>query len=80
MKDFLLFKKMVSPVLIQVIFWLGIVSAIVSGIASMMHVGIFYGIWLVVIGILMTRVVCEILMLFFRMNDNLREIRNSLKK
>ncbi|HNQ77573.1 MAG TPA: DUF4282 domain-containing protein [Acidobacteriota bacterium] len=96
MKDFLSFRKMITPIVIQVIFWLGVVGCLITGLISMFGGafvlikgdgfggGRFAGLFPIIIGILwmvvgpiIVRIYCEILILFFRMNDTLTEIKNN---
>lgn len=88
-KDFLTFKKMITPAIIQVLFWilaglaiiLGLIG-IVNGATSSFGGGsqVLGGLMLLVLGPVAVRVYCEILIVLFRMNATLTEIRNSLPK
>lgn len=87
MNDFLSFRKMITPVFIQIIFWIGVVVCVFSGLAMIVSgVGsrfgggaqIFSGLITVFIGPLFVRVYCEILILFFRMNETLSDIKNEI--
>ena len=81
MKEFLTFRKMVSPVLIQIAFWLAIVFILYTAITDFLHnVGLLMVVEVLILGPLVARVVCEILILFFRINDNLSLIKNELEK
>jgi hypothetical protein len=89
MKDFFLFRRMVTPYIIMVIFWLAIIALIVIlaistlqlvssgeeddvlGLCLLWPIGL-------PLGILIIRIYCELLILFFRMNETLTEIKNML--
>jgi hypothetical protein len=77
--DFWSFRKMITPTVIQVIFILGLIGVFISGLSSMFRGGGFIGfvmgllIW--VLGAIMVRVYCELLILLFRIYDELRAIR-----
>ncbi|HLX19102.1 MAG TPA: DUF4282 domain-containing protein [Gaiellaceae bacterium] len=80
--DFLTFRTMLAPVVIQILFWLGIASVVVSGITYIAvgakhHRGSEWagGIALLVFGPLVVRLYCEILIVIFRINDSLADIR-----
>lgn len=87
MYDFLTFRTMVTPVIIQVLFWIGVAFSIIGGLImivagladlnrggpALMLVGMMY----IVAGPVVVRVYCELLILFFRMNETLTEIRNN---
>ena len=84
MGDFLSFRKMISPVIIQIIFWIGVAAAIIGGIVVLVAadeagtrvLGLLY----MILGPLYWRVVCEIVILFFRMNETLTDIKNNTER
>jgi len=81
--DFLAFRKFITPVLIQIIFWVGVVFCVISGIVAMTRggvEGVAIGLLLIAIGPLIVRLYCEILILLFRIYDNLVDIRNNTAK
>lgn len=87
MKDFLYFRKMITPVFIQIIFWVGVVLSVISGLAMIVNGAgsrfgggsqVLTGLITIFIGPLFVRVYCEILILFFRMNETLNEIKNEI--
>ncbi len=90
MKDFLLFRRMVTPYIIMFIFWLlvillviGLIITTVGVLASKNNSNSIVGICLawpigLPLGILVIRIYCELLILFFRMNETLTEIKNGL--
>ncbi len=94
MKDFLAFRRMITPIIIQIIFWIGVIGVFISGIIviATAHNNGYYGgdrwesgqiaggIVLMILGPLAVRIWCEILILFFRMNETLTEIKNNTKK
>ena len=77
MNDFLSFRKMITPIFIQVIFWLFVIMIVIAGLASMLQGGtaIFSGLLMIVVGPLFVRVYCELLILLFRIYDELVAIR-----
>lgn len=87
MKDFLAFRRMITPVIIRIIFWIGIglceiggIAGIIIGVAKRYGGGplVLYGILLLVLGPIAVRIYCELLILFFRMNETLTEIKNKI--
>lgn len=76
MNEFLAFKKMVTPVIIQVIFWIGIIAIVIGGLGAMFQKGFFMGLLILILGPIGWRVYCEILIVIFRIHDNLAAIRN----
>lgn len=88
MNEFLSFRRMITPVIIQVIFWIGVVLCIITGLvaiiggASARYGGgpqVLSGLLVLIFGPLWVRISCELIIIFFRMNETLTEIRNSLR-
>lgn len=86
MSDFWAFRTMVTPVIIQVLFWVGVMVCIIAGVV-MIGMGIklpgdqmvLKGALLAILGPLGVRVYCEILIVFFRINETLTEIKHALE-
>jgi hypothetical protein len=89
MEDYLKFRKMITPVIIQVIFWVGTVFAILTGLYQV-FLGIsadfqggkqvLSGLLLLFLGPLGVRIFCELLIMLFRMKETMDEILVQLKK
>lgn len=81
MNEYLTFRKMITPVVIQVVFWLGIVGVIVAGFGAMFapapYGGFFKGLMILIFGTLLWRIYCELVIVFFQMNDAMGEIRKN---
>jgi hypothetical protein len=87
MKDFLAFRTMVTPVIIQVLFWLGVVICIVIGVFLIAFgvqmedpKSIWSGLALALLGPLGVRIYCEILIIFFRINETLTEMKHLMEE
>lgn len=89
MDDFLKFRKMVTPAIIQILFWVGAGISVLAGLIMMgssfsrfvpTGATFFSGLLTLVLGPIAVRIYCEILILFFRMNETLTEIKNGLAK
>ena len=91
MGDFLKFKKMITPTIMQVLFWVGVVVAFVGGLATVISsfyldvdegAGFYFiaGLIAMFLGPVFVRIYCELIISFFRMNENLIEIKESLAK
>ena len=87
MENFLKFKKMVTPIIIQILFWIGLVTCVIVGIVDITvgvtsHSGgttVLKGIgWLVLVPI-GVRIYCEILIVIFSINNTLTDLKNLLK-
>ena len=82
MKDFLAFRRMIVPKIIHVIFWIGVAMSIIGGIVMVAN-GVdgrarFVGVALIVLGPILARIWCEILILAFRINETLTEALGAL--
>jgi len=89
MEDFLKFRKMITPIIIQVLFWVGVAVTVIGALIMMGTsfgrygggAGTFLGgLVFLVLGPVVVRIYCELLILLFRMNDTLTEIKDGLAK
>jgi hypothetical protein len=85
--DFFSFRTMITPIIIQIIFWIGVVLCIIFGIGYMLIGSQYYGsaapVWgllMIIFGPLVVRIYCEILIIFFRINETLTEIKHTLEE
>jgi hypothetical protein len=82
MRDLFFFDKMVTPKLITIIYWLLLVLSVFIGLGVMFGNGGFsfgnllLGIFSFVGSVVVSRVWCELLILMFKMNEALQDIRN----
>ena len=83
MKDVLFFDKMLTPKIITFVYWLLLLAAVVSGLGFMFggHEGFsigkfFMGILYAFGGAIAARIWCELLIVLFKMNEALQELRN----
>jgi len=84
-KDYLSFKQMITPRLVNFVFWVSAILCLLSGLGLMLLSlfslkieGIAIGFFLMLIGPIIIRVYCELLIVFFRMNETLIEISHAL--
>lgn len=86
---FLSFDKLIGTKLIKFLYYLGLVVALIAGIGAIlaalgtMRFGVGQGLIALVmailgtlVGIIFWRFMCELYLLFFRMSDDLRDIKN----
>src|SRR5262249_13583878 len=88
--DFLTFRLLITPLVIQIIFWIGVTFAILGalylmfqGISIMTHPGgsmvgfieVLVGLASLVLGPLWVRVSCELVIVQFRIHDTLTDIK-----
>jgi hypothetical protein len=80
MREYLLFRKFITPIVIELFFWLGVGLCVAEGIAMIISaagrfgsgIGILNGILLLLIGPVFVRVACELIMAVFGIHDALR--------
>lgn len=88
MKDFLAFRTMLTPVIIQAVFWVGVAVCVIAGMIYILtgvgqYAGgpnVVKGVLLLFLGPIAVRIYCEILIIFFRINETLTEIKNGLEE
>jgi len=89
MEDFIKFRKMITPVIIQILFWVGVAGSILGGLVTMFMSFNAYnggamvfvgGLAMIIFGPIAVRIYCELLILLFRMNETLTDIKTSLAK
>lgn len=83
--DYLVFRRMILPLMIQIIFWLGLFVLMISCIVTWWLdgktvPGLFtYGFGFILFGLLW-RCWCEMMILFYRINETLADIKGVLEK
>jgi len=87
LNNFISFNKMITPTIIKVLFWIGVGFSIILGLIQIItgfnsYFGggyqIFMGILTIILGPIFTRVYCELLILFFKMHETIKEINEKL--
>ena len=82
MQDLLGFEKMVTPIVIRILYFLGLLVVLISGVGALFSGGlrgILTGIAILIFGAIMVRVYSELLILLFRIHDNLVSINQQMK-
>jgi len=74
-RDFLFFDNMLTPQIITLVYWLLIIGSILGGVASIFSGALFQGIGITVFGIVLSRIYCELMIVLFKMNEALQDIR-----
>ncbi len=93
LQDFLNFRRMVTPLIIKILFWVGVGISVLLGVGSVLG-GVIRGIsndslvavagglctgpLIIVLGILSVRIYSELLILAFQIHDTLVDIKNQL--
>ena len=77
MKDFLNFKQFITPVIIQILFWIGVVACVLGGLIIMISMGgagLFMGFMIIIFGPVFVRIYCELLILSFKIYEHLASL------
>ncbi len=94
MMEFITFKRMLTPILIQIVFWLAVIGIVIAGaITAVVGLtqlggrtpaagigGVVGGIALMLFGPLVVRIYAEILIVIFRINETLTDLSESLSR
>jgi hypothetical protein len=74
-KDFLFFDKMVMPKVITFIYWLALLGCAIGGLVTMFQ-SFLTGLGVLIGGAIAARLYCELLVVLFKMNEALQDIRS----
>ena len=75
MRDFFAFRTMISATVIQVVFVFGLIGIVIAASGAIANDQAAVGILLLVFGGLYWRIICEFIIVIFRMNSSLAAIR-----
>lgn len=75
--EFLSFRRFITPLAIQIIFWVGVLFVVVAALTQMFasFAAFILGILGIIVGIVAVRIYCELLILLFRIYDELVSLR-----
>ncbi len=89
-RDLWAFRTMLTPKIVQIIFWLGAALAVLIGLAlglpalrgAVLRPGraLAVSLGFIIFGPLAVRIYCEMLVLFFRIHETLTEIESTLRE
>lgn len=74
MNDFLKFDKFITPSLIHLVFWVGTLSMVIPSLIMLPH-SLLSGVIGIIAAPIIMRVCCEMVLVLFRINDALQEIK-----
>ncbi len=81
MGDFVSFRRMLTPIIIQIIYWVATAAVVLVGLGLLGGGDTggqrFGGLLLIVLGPIGVRIYAEILIVIFRINETLTEIRHN---
>ncbi len=77
MKDIFFFDSMLTPKIIVVLYWIMLLSVVLSGLGLMFAGHAFFrGLLAILFGAVGVRIFCELLIVMFKMNEALQELRS----
>lgn len=94
-QDFISFRRMITPLIIRILFWIGVAASVLMGIIvffggiiggvsddsfGAILGGLIGGPIIMLVGILLTRIYSELLILAFQINETLTDIKNLLER
>lgn len=79
---------MITPVIIKIVFWIAVGGAVLVGLFSIGTGMVTYdgqglvvsGILMIILGPLVVRIYCELIIIMFKVYESLNEIKDTLKK
>jgi hypothetical protein len=76
MRDLFFFDSMITPKIITLLYWVMVLGAVGSGLYSMFSTygSFFYGLLMVVLGVIGARVWCELMIVLFKIHGNLQRL------
>jgi Domain of unknown function (DUF4282) len=74
MDEYLNFRRLITPSLVQIVFWLGLVFILIIGLGTMFSWSFWQGLGILVLGPLVLRIYCEIVIVLFRINNTLTDM------
>ena len=83
--EFLAFRKMITPMIIQIIFWIGVAVCVIgglvmiaSGVNGSSGITVLMGLLYILLGPLLVRICCDLVIVIFHIFDELKGIRGAL--
>lgn len=73
-KDLFFFNRMLTPSIITIVYWLLLLSVLLSGLGMIFTQSFFGGLAMLVFGAIGVRIWCELLIVLFKINDNLKSM------
>jgi hypothetical protein len=84
-RDIFFFDAMLTPKVVTLVYWLLLVAAVIAGLGTMFYMGFQYmtfgtfvrGIAITIGGAIGARIWCELVIVLFKLNENVQRIANS---
>lgn len=78
MEKLLNFNVMFTPIIIRVIYFLGLLAVAITAIAVIFKGNFLAGLGILLFGLIGVRIYCELMILFFRVYETLQSINQKL--
>jgi hypothetical protein len=87
-KEFLSFNSMITPSIIKALFRIGVGICLLAGVIGIINgvranygggMQVIYALLIIVFGPIIVRIYCELLIVIFKINDTLTDIKTLLK-
>ena len=78
LKEVSSFDTMITPIIIKIIFWVGVIACVIGGIAMAFNDSGVGGLLCILLGPLVVRLYCEIIIVIFKIFQSLKQIENGL--
>ena len=75
MREYLSFRRMITPVFIQIIFWVAVAAIVIAAIVQIGNNHAASGVLILIFGPIGARIYAEILIVIFRIHDDVAAIR-----
>ena len=72
--DYLTFRAMITPAIIQIVFWVLVAGSVLGSLGTMFNGSFLLGLVNLVVGPLVIRILCELVLVTFKMNEGIQRI------
>jgi len=83
MRELLFFDKMITPKIINLVYWLLLAAVVISALSKIFSSyggftfqNLIMGLFILAFGAILARIWCELLIVLFKMNEALQDIRS----
>lgn len=75
-KSLFFFDSMLTTKIITGVYWVSLVALVIGSIGTMVQFSFFAGLGSLIGGVIFLRVMCELMIVVFKINDNLQAIKD----
>ena len=76
--DFLMFRRMIIPILIRILFVVAVVFCVIGFLVNVVQSNIGAALAILIVGPLVARIYCELIILLFVINDTLADMHRTM--